>query len=366
LCGDSLVTENRKIEHLKICLERDVSARQISTGFGNIHLIHDSISNIDLNEISTSIKFLGHELSMPLLISPMTGGTPEAKKFNGILSKVAEEMRVAIGVGSVRAALQNPDLRDTYRVVRENAPDVPVISNIGLPQVAKNPDMAFEAVSLLDADAIFIHLNKLQEVVMREGEPTTTGGLQAIEYLIDNLEVPIILKETGACISREAGETMDMIEVKYVDIGGAGGTSFAAVEYYRARNAGDEEKAYLGLSLWDWGIPTVASLIEVSLSTRLEIICSGGVRTGIDAAKAMSLGAKLVGVALPLLRAASDGVKGVKEWMQRFHLLLRSTMFLVGATDISQLRRKPLVVTGFIREWMASRGLDPEVYGRRQ
>lgn len=362
------LTFNRKIDHLRICLNRNVSFMGKSTGFNDVELVHRALPEIDFDEISLETSLLGHRLKAPIIISAMTGGSRLAMKINEVLARVAEELGIGMGVGSQRVALENPDLSPTFSIVREVAPTAFLIANLGAAQFSLGfgLDEARRAVEMINADALAIHLNPLQEIVQREGEPKFSGVLSKIGELVDGLDVPLIVKETGAGISMEVAFLLERVGVKCVDVGGAGGTSWAAVEYYRALEANDDLYASLAKLFWDWGIPTVISVCEVGYATDLEIIATGGVRSGLDVAKAIALGASSAGIALPLLRPAYDrGVEGVLDFLNRMILELKATMFLVGAKSISDLRRVPLVIGGFTAEWLKLRGVKLEVYSRR-
>lgn len=358
---------DRKLDHFRICLNRDVQARQVAAGFGDLTLVHQALSDIDLEDVDTSGALLGHKVSTPLIISAMTGGVEEAIPINRALAEAAEEMRVPISVGSMRAAIENSEVVHTFKMVREICATTMVIANVGAIQLARHgPGFGVSAVEMIEADALTVHLNKLQEGVMVGGETSFTGVLTALAGLVDKLDVPVIAKETGAGISSADAIALQSLGVKCIDVAGAGGTSFSAVEYFRALELGSEKNQRLALSFWDWGIPTVASLVETHSSTDLEVICSGGVRTGLDASKALALGATCVGVALPLLRKANAGIKAVKEWIGSFNDELRLSMFLTGASSISEMMGCPIVITGLMRSWLSARGIDVDAYARRK
>ncbi|MGQ9595846.1 MAG: type 2 isopentenyl-diphosphate Delta-isomerase [Thermoproteota archaeon] len=351
--------ENRKSDHIRIALAKDVSSR-ISSGFEEIELIHNAIREIDLGEIDTSVAVMGKRLRLPLLIEALTGGTREAKRINMGLAEVAESKGIGIQVGSVRAALEDPSLVDTYSVVRDRAPNALLISNIGAVQLAKHGvDYALKAMEVVKADSLAIHFNKLQELAMPEGETKFKGYGQHIAELSKRLGEKLCLKETGAGFSGEAAKLAESWGVKWIDVAGVGGTSWYGVEYYRAKKRRDGKISLLGKVLWNWGVPTAVSIIESRLCTRsLNIIASGGVRTGVDAAKAIALGASCTGMARPfLLRFSKGGVEGTKRLVEAFNLALRFTMFLIGAKSIGDLSSMPIVVRGRTAEWLKRRGL---------
>ncbi len=235
----------------------------------------------------------------------MTGGTQKAAKINKAIAEAVEELGLGMGVGSQRAAIEEPKLESTYRIVRKEAPKAFLVANIGAPQLVQGYGVkeAEKAVEMIEADGLAIHLNPLQEAVQPEGEANYAGVLQEIEEIAEKLQVPIIVKETGAGVSSEVAKKLEKVGVKSVDVSGVGGTSWAAVEYYRAKTVKDVFHQQLGESFWDWGIPTVASLVEVSQSTKLTVIASGGVRTGKDVAKTLALGASPLPYSALLLEA---------------------------------------------------------------
>ena len=359
-------TNRRKAEHIDICIENDVQARSIRTGFDDIHLIHRALPEISLEEIDISTKLFGHELAAPIVIEAMTGGTERAAKINEALAEAAENFKIALGVGSQRVALEDPNLVYTFRVARDKAPSVLLIGNLGAPQILGADGLAKvrRAIKMIDANALAIHLNSLQEAMQPEGDTSLRGVVERIREVASKVDVPIIAKETGAGIAYEEARLLEDAGVDGIDIGGAGGTSWAAVEYYRAKMRGDKLHERLGTVFWDWGIPTAVSTVEVSQTTRLTIIASGGVRTGIDAAKAIALGADAVGLAFPLLKPALEGK--LNEALQRLVDELRTAMFLVGAKSVEELKRSPLVITGKTAEWLRCRGFEPEKYAKRR
>jgi len=360
-------TELRKGDHIKICLEKDVSARITKTGFDDVHLIHTSLPEMAATDIDLSINFFGKKLSAPILIEAMTGGTKRSKKINSFLASAAESLGIAMGVGSQRVAIENPELIDTFKVVREKAPNTFLIANIGAAQLAKGFSLreAKMAIDMVEANALAIHLNPLQEVVQLEGETGFTAVINKIKELSSSIGVPIIVKETGAGISAETAKKLEAAGVKCINVSGAGGTSWAAVEYYRAVKAHDIQRRHLAKAFWDWGIPTAVSIVEVSKSTSLPVIASGGVRTGIEVAKAIALGADLAGMALPLLKPAIIGEEKILEVLKLLIAELKTAMFLSGAKSIGDLKSIPLIITGFTSEWLKLRGFNTESYARR-
>ena len=345
---------DRKLEHLLICENYDVSFKNKTNGFEDIELIHNVLPEIDKQEIDLSTSTFGKKLDSPLFITAITGGHPAAKEINKQLAIAAENNNIALGVGSQRAACEHPELEDTYTVVRENAPNCLLVGNIGAPQL----NLAEKAVEILDADILTIHLNPLQESIQPEGDLDARGYLDLISQITNSVNIPIIAKETGCGISAESAEALVEAGVDFIDIEGAGGTSWAAVETYRA------EDRYLGEIFWDWGIPTAVSTAEVTNAIDVPVISSGGIRSGLEAAKAIALGADAVGMALPFLKN-STSQEQLNKFISRFNESLRIAMFLVGASNIDELKESKLVIRGKTREWLNERGINTKNYSRR-
>ena len=349
------MTSDRKLEHLLLCANCDVEYREKSTGFEDIELIHRALPEVNKEEIDISAELFGKKMDVPLIISAITGGHPAAFNINRELAKAADEMNIGMGVGSQRAAVENPNLVSTYSVVRENAPEAVIIGNIGAPQI----EFAQQAASMIEADALAIHLNTLQEAIQPEGDIDARGYISSIENAADIIDMPIIAKETGAGISREDAVALEKAKVSAIDVAGSGGTSWAAVETYRAKDS------YMGNLYWDWGIPTAVSTIEVCEAVNIPVISSGGIRNGLEAAKALALGAESVGMALPLLKDAYIGHEAIIKRIEQFKDSLKVAMFLVGASNIKELRKSNLIIRGKTREWLKDRGIDTKKYAQR-
>ncbi|OED29742.1 type 2 isopentenyl-diphosphate Delta-isomerase [Methanosphaera sp. WGK6] len=345
---------DRKLQHLEICKNYDVE-HHITTGFEDINLVHRSLPEVDFEEIDTSIELLGKKLDSPLIISAITGGHTESKRINENLAIATENTNIAMGVGSQRAGISNPELKDTFTIVRESAPHAVIIGNIGAPQVEYAP----KAIEMLETDMLAIHLNPLQEIIQPEGDINAKGYVEHIKEICDSTNIPIIAKETGAGISMDDARILEKIGVDAIDIQGVGGTSWAAVETYRADNP------HLGNLFWDWGITTAVSTIEVLESTNLPVISSGGIRNGLEAAKAIALGADCVGMALPFLKHAYMGHTYIEEKINQFTRELKTAMFLVGASNIDELKEKKLIITGKTREILNELEIDTKKYTRR-
>ncbi len=351
-------TTERKRSHITTSLHRDVQAH-VGTGFDDVSLVHNALPELDYEEIDITCELFGHKLAAPIIIESMTGGTPIAAKINATLGKLAEELQIPMGVGSQRAAIDDPKLAYTFQVARENAPSTPILANLGCPQIVKDDgiERAKAAVEMIKADALLIHLNALQESVQLEGQTRFKGALGRIRELVTTLSVPVLVKETGAGISRETAVSVERAGVKGVDIAGLGGTSWAAVEYHRAKEKRRTRQAHLGLTFWDWGITTATSIIEVAASTKVKVIASGGVRNGLHIAKATALGADYGGLAIPLLKSVSKSPKEAKETLLSVIDELKTAMFLTGSKNLGQLRQCPVVITGRTREWLIARRL---------
>jgi len=361
-------TKERKGDHIKICLEENVQARHVTTGFEDIFFVHRALPEIDKDKIDLSTKVFNHKFSAPIIVGAMTGGTSEATKINAAIAEAVQELGLGMGVGSQRVAIEDARQKESFMVTRKKAPNAFLIANIGASQLVRGYGLeeAKMAVQMIEADALAIHLNPLQEVIQPEGETNFSGVLQKIEKIAKSLEIPIIVKETGAGISAEDAQKLEAIGVKGVDVAGVGGTSWAAVEYHRAKTANNSFHQRLGETFWDWGIPTAVSIIEVSQSTKVTVIASGGIRTGIDVAKALALGASLSSISLPILYPATKSAEQVKKTLSLIIEELKDTMFLLGVDSIEKLSKVPLVITGKTAQWLIMRGFQPESYARRK
>jgi isopentenyl-diphosphate delta-isomerase len=334
-------TEERKREHVQISLKEDVSAHH--NFWDNVHLIHNALPEINENEIDLSIQLFGKKLNVPLIISGMTGGYSESKKINEHLAAAAATFQVGMGVGSQRAALENQKLVESYSVIKEF--DIPLkIANIGASQmVLWDKKQIFEntekIVEMIDADVLAVCLNFLQEAIQPEGEAHAKGCLDTIDMLSREFGRPIIIKESGAGISNKVAHQLRKTKICGIDVGGAGGTSFSAVEYYRAKIKGDTHNMRAGKTFWDWGIPTPTCILEVGKATNWElpIIATGGIRNGLDIAKALVLGANAAGIAHALLKPALKDKKSTELELDILTRELRIAMFLVGADSVEKL-----------------------------
>jgi isopentenyl-diphosphate delta-isomerase len=364
---DDLI-EERKADHIEVCLKEDVQARKTVTGFEDVSLVHRALPEIEREKIDLSTTVFGYNFSAPLFVGAMTGGTTQATKINAAIAEAVEELHLGMGVGSQRIAIDNPKLAHSFSVVREKAPTAFIIANIGGPQLVTKYGIkeAKTAVKMIQANALAIHLNPLQEAVQPEGDTNYSNLLQNIRKITQELDVPVIVKETGAGIAAEDAKLLEEVGVAGIDVAGAGGTSWAAVEYFRAKARQDIFSQGLRATFWDWGIPTTVSLVETCQSTNLSVIASGGIRSGIETAKALALGASLTSATFPFLEPATKGSEDVKKILQSLISEVRNAMFLVGADSIQKLQKVPVVLTGKTAEWLKIRGFKPEDYARKK
>ncbi|MEE9474680.1 MAG: type 2 isopentenyl-diphosphate Delta-isomerase [Candidatus Hydrothermarchaeaceae archaeon] len=351
-----MVTD-RKLDHIEISLREDIQSRT-KNGFDDITFVHRALPEINRDEIELTCDFFGRKIGAPIIIAGMTGGHEKAEEINRNLALAATELNIPMGVGSQRAGIEDEKLTPTYSIARETAPDIFLIGNLGAVQFSKGYGIeeAKKAVEMIDANALAIHLNPLQEAIMPEGDTDFKGALRGLEELKD-LDVPVIAKETGAGIAMEEAKLIEKAGAAGIDVGGLGGTSFSAVEYYRRKGF---EKTF-----WDWGIPTAVSTIECIEGTKLNIISTGGVRNGLEVAKALSLGAVACGIAHPLLSGAVKGKDEVLNTLNRVIDELKTAMFLTGARTIEELRNVDTVITGMTKDWLENRGMDCKKYARR-
>lgn len=330
-----LLERDRKAEHIRLALEERM---QLSASFWDEwDFEHVALPELDRDEIDTSVTFLGRELRAPLLISCMTGGTGAAQRINQNLAIAAERCKVALGVGSQRKALEDPEQAATFEV-REQMPTMPLIGNLGAVQLNYGYGIAeCEAcVSMIGADALALHLNPLQEAIQPEGQCNFSGLLDKIADVTRDLSVPVIVKEIGCGLSGDVGRALAARGVEYLDTSGLGGTSWARIEAQRAGDPG------IGEMFANWGVPTPTSIQSLAGVPGVTIIGSGGIRNGLDAAKALALGADLVGAAYPFLEAAVESADKVVDRIERTIEELRISMFCTGARDFEALRRTRL------------------------
>ncbi len=349
------MTEKRKAAHVDIVLGEDVRAAY--NYWDDVQLIHNALPEVDLDAIDLATTVFGRPLKAPLIISSMTGGFGGGKEVNAHLAAGAAEVGVAMGVGSQRQALEDPALEETYAVIKDY--DMPLrIANLGAPQLipqrGKEPftlEDARHAVEMVDADVLAIHLNYLQEVVQPEGDRQAKGVLSAIGRVA--AELPVLAKETGAGLSRDVALALRDAGVAGLDVGGLGGTSFSAVEHFRAREETDPLRERLGITFWNWGIPTPVSVLEANVG--LPVFATGGIRNGVDVARAVAMGASAAGMASGLLKAAKESYHAVVDELNTILEEVRAAMFLTGAADLEALRQGKHILRGPSADWL--RGL---------
>lgn len=347
--GSSTLRE-RKRSHLDLCRDQAVEYPGTTTLFEEVELIHNALPELALDEIDVSVEFVGKRLRAPLLITGMTGGTEDAFTVNRDLALVAERCGIAFGLGSQRVMQRDPGTAWTF-AVREFAPSVTLLANLGLNQAAlQSTDSVRRLVCTVGADALCLHLNPAQELIQPEGDRDFRGGCAALERLCRELPVPVIAKETGCGVSRAVGLALRAAGVRTVDVSGAGGTSWVRVETLR----GDARSRDLGALLASWGIPTAASLAMLD-GLGLELIASGGLRTGLEMAKAIALGARLCGAALPIYRAyRADGIAGATALIEQLVDGLKVAMLLTGARSLAALACQPVVLGDRLKAWTAA------------
>ncbi len=339
---DAQPTERRKADHIKINLEENVQFPKLTTGLERYRFMHQALPELDLKAIDTHIDFMGKRLSVPLLISSMTGGTAQAEVINRNLAEVAQEAGLAMGFGSQRAAIEERGLTSSFQM-RKVAPSALLFANLGVVQFnyGYGIDQCRKAVEMIGADALILHFNALQEAVQPEGDGNFSGLLPKIEAVCRQLEVPVIAKEVGWGFSEAAARSLANVGVRYIDVAGAGGTSWSEVEYHRAPTA---FHARVARSFADWGIPTADSICYVKAGAPdVTVIASGGLRDGIDLAKCIALGASLGGLASPFLKAAAESSEAVYDLVAELSAQFRIAMFCAGAGTIEALQHTPLI-----------------------
>jgi isopentenyl-diphosphate delta-isomerase len=331
--------DQRKSDHIKINLEKDVRSAR-TTGLERFEFVHEALPELDLEKVDTRLSLFGKQLSSPILVSSMTGGTEEAGEINQRLAEAAQAAGIAMGVGSQRAALEHPEQTSTFSVARRSAPDILLFANLGAVQL--NYDYGLEhcrrVVDMIAADALVLHLNPLQEAVQAGGDTNFTGLAGKIEAICKKLEVPVIVKEVGWGISERTARLLADCGVSAIDVAGAGGTSWSQVEMHRAP---DEFTRQLAAAFVSWGIPTAQSILDVrKAAPEMIILASGGLKDGLDIAKCLALGASLGGMAGKFLKAAAISTEEVAELIRLTNRQLQVAMFAAGVAGIEFLPGK--------------------------
>jgi isopentenyl-diphosphate delta-isomerase len=347
----------RKADHIALCAEGDVGFREASTLFECVRLVHDALPDLHADEIDTSVTLFGKRLRAPIVIASMTGGTDEAGRINRELAAIAEERGYGFGLGSQRAMHVRPGTSATFRV-REFAPTALVLGNVGVVQARGMTTDEVRALAVgVGADALCVHLNPAMELVQPGGDRDFRGGLATVERLVAELRLPVIVKETGCGISPSVGRRLKRAGVAHVDVSGGGGTSWVGVETMRAAAVGDGEAETLGRALWDWGVPTAASVALLAPLGFTTVVATGGIASGVDVAKALALGAHAAGLARPVLRALrARGREGAAAFLTGVEAELRAVMLLTGSRDVCALRRTARLVTGELKSWVDQLG----------
>lgn len=330
------MTKQRKKDHIEICLQEDIEKGK--TGFDKYSFTHIALPEIDFKEISLETKFLNKKISSPIIISALSGGIKQARMINKNLAKAAQNLNIAMSVGSQRVAVENPEVEETFQV-REYAPDIPLLANLGAVQFnyGYGLEECRKVIKMIDADGLFLHLNPLQEVIQPEGDRNFSNLINKIKRVNDELKKPILIKEVGTGISFQVANELFKNGIKIIDVAGHGGTNWALIEGLRRGKSKE-----LGEIFSNWGIPTAECIVECAKIQGLTIIAGGGIRTGIDMAKAIALGADLVSLGLPLLEPANNSSQAVEEKLESLILQLKIVMFCVGAKSIAELKEEKL------------------------
>jgi isopentenyl-diphosphate delta-isomerase len=347
--ADRLDISQRKKDHLALCAGDNVNFREKTSLFEQVELIHNALPEMHADAVDSRIELLGKRLDAPIIVAAMTGGTDEAAQINQDLARAADTLGLGFGLGSQRAMFVRPYTAWTFKV-REQAPNVLLLGNLGLVQArAMSTAQITELCRETGSDALCIHLNPAMEIVQPGGDRDFSSGLDTIRRLVGELPIPIVVKETGCGLSRGVASLIKACGVRHVDVSGSGGTSWVAVEAHRAV---DETERQLAEELWDWGIPTAASLVQLQ-GLGLQAIATGGVRSGTDIARALALGAVAGGLAAPVLKAhRAGGYDGALAFLQRLIHTVRSVMLLTGSRDVAAMQRCPRILGPTLARWV--------------
>lgn len=347
--ADRLDISQRKKDHIALCAGDNVNFREKTSLLEQVELVHNALPEMHADAVDSHIELLGKRLSAPIIVAAMTGGTDEAAQINQDLARAADTLGLGFGLGSQRAMFVRPHTAWTFKV-REHAPNVLLLGNLGLVQArAMSTAQIAELCRETGSDALCIHLNPAMEIVQPGGDRDFQGGLETIRRLVAELPIPIVVKETGCGLSRGVATLIKACGVHHVDVSGSGGTSWVAVEAHRAV---DETERALAEELWDWGIPTAASLVQLQ-GLGLQAIATGGVRSGTDIARAIALGAVAGGLAAPVLKAhRAGGYDGALAFLKRLVHTVRSIMLLTGSRDVAALQRCPRILGPALARWV--------------
>ncbi|MDF2635553.1 MAG: Isopentenyl-diphosphate delta-isomerase [Pelosinus sp.] len=345
--------QSRKLDHLKYSLALKDGPN--GSGFSDISLVHNCLPNLSWNDIDISTSIAGISLSHPLIINAITGGANDVTSINECIAEFASLTNTAMAIGSQYAALENPEVQHSYKVVRQKNPHGVIFANLG---AYVTPEQAQIAVDMIEAQGIQIHLNVAQEIMMTEGDRDFTGYLANIASIVDKVNVPVIIKEVGCGIAREQAILLSDIGVKAIDVGGTGGTNFLAIEAARSQLEAN-------LETLSWGIPTAISAAEIIsvLPNHIDMMVSGGIRTSLDVVKSLALGGAATGMATPIVRMLYEkDIDYAVSWLQQFLHEIQRYMLLLGADNIRQLGKTPLIISGYSKDWLMARGIDVTKY----
>ncbi|MCC6812369.1 MAG: type 2 isopentenyl-diphosphate Delta-isomerase [Deltaproteobacteria bacterium] len=342
---------NRKADHIALCADptEKVAFKGQGTLFSDVRFVHDALPDLHTDEVDTSLELLGKKLKAPVFISAMTGGTEQAAEINKDLAKLANDLGIGFGLGSQRAMLKRPDMAWTFEV-RDVAPSVLLLGNIGIVQAREmSTAQVREMAKKIGADALCVHLNPAMELVQPGGDRDFRGGIDTLKRLHHELGIPVVAKETGCGLSFSVAKRIRQIGIEHCDTSGAGGTSWVGVETLRAK--GNDK--VLGEEYWDWGIPTAASVVFTS-KAGLKAIATGGLKTGLDVARAVALGAQAGGLAAAALRAHQQGgVDGARAFLEQVIMSVKTACLLTGSKNLKELQRGKHFVTGDLKDWIA-------------
>ncbi len=345
--------QSRKLDHLKYSIALNDGPN--TSGFSDISLVHNCLPNLSWNDLDISTSIAGIALSHPLIINAITGGANDVTPINERIAEFASLTNTAMAIGSQYAALENPEVQHSYKIVREKNPKGIIFANLG---AYVTPQQAQLAVDMIDAQAIQIHLNVAQEIMMTEGDRDFTGYLANIASIVDKVNVPVIVKEVGCGIAQEQAILLAEIGIKAIDVGGTGGTNFLAIEAARRQSVVNSETL-------SWGIPTVISAVEVMsvLPKHIDMMVSGGIRTSLDVVKSLALGGAATGMATPIVRMLYEkDMNSAVSWFQQFLHEIQCYMLLLGSANIRELGMTPLIISGYSKEWLMTRGIDITKY----